>query len=54
MAYATQPKTSRRKSMSQKQFGLPPTRPAKPSMEKAVQNLGAKIALWATFEEHAD
>ena len=54
MAYATQTKTSRRKSMSQKQFGLSPTHPARPSMEKALQNLGPKIALSATFEEHAD
>ena len=39
MAYATQTKTSRRKSMSPKQFGLFETRPAKPSMQKALQNL---------------
>ena len=43
MAYATQTKTSRRKSMSPKQFRLSPTRPAKPPMEKALQNLGSKI-----------
>jgi len=43
MAYATLTKTSRRKSMLPKQFGLSKTHPAKPSMERAVQNLGAKI-----------
>jgi hypothetical protein len=54
MAYPTQTKTSRRKSLSQKQFGLSPTHSARPLMEKALQNLGAKIALSATFGEHAD
>jgi hypothetical protein len=54
MTYATQTKTSRRKSMSPKQFRLFQTHPAKPSMERAVQNLAAKIALSATFGEHAD
>jgi hypothetical protein len=53
MAYATQTKTSRRKSMSPKQFGLSPTHPAKLSMEKALQNLGPKIALSATLGEDA-
>ena len=43
MAYATRTKTSRRKSMSPKQFGLSQTRPAEPPLEKALQNLGAKI-----------
>jgi hypothetical protein len=51
MAYATQTKTSRRKSMSPKQFRLFQTRPAGPSMERALQNLGAKIALFATSGE---
>jgi hypothetical protein len=54
MAYATQTKTSRHKSLSHKQFGSFQTHPARPSMEKALQNLGAKIALSATFGEHAD
>jgi len=43
MVYATQTKTSRRKSMSPKQFRLSQTHPAEPPMEKAVQNLGPKI-----------
>jgi hypothetical protein len=43
MAYATRTKASRRKCMSPKQLGLYPTRPAKPLMEKAVQNLAEKI-----------
>ena len=54
MAYATQTKTSRRKSLSHKQFGLSPTHAAGPSMEKALQNLGQKTALSATFGEHAE
>ena len=51
MAYATQTKTSRRKSLSPKQFRLSPTHLAKRPMERAVQNLAAKIALSATFGE---
>jgi len=51
MAYATQAKTSRRKSMSPKQFRLFQTHAAKPSMERAVQNLAAKIALSAALAE---
>lgn len=51
MTYAMQTKTSRRKSMSPKQFGLPQTHPAKAPMERAVQNLSSKIGLSATFGE---
>jgi len=43
MAYATQTKTSRRKSMSPKQFRLSQTHPAERPLEKALQNLGSKI-----------
>jgi hypothetical protein len=43
MAYATQTKTSRRKSISPKQFRLSQTHPAEPPLEKALQNLGWKI-----------
>jgi hypothetical protein len=43
MAYATQTKTSRRKSMSPEQFRLSQTHPAEPPLEKALQNLGSKI-----------
>jgi hypothetical protein len=48
MAYATQTKTRRRKYikyMLPKQFGLSPNHPANAPMEKALQNLGSKIAL---------
>ena len=43
MAYAMQTKTSRRKSMSPKQFRLSQTHAAEPPLEKALQNLGSKI-----------
>jgi hypothetical protein len=43
MAGATQTTTSRRKSMTSKQFGLSPTRATKRPIERALQNLGSKI-----------
>jgi hypothetical protein len=53
MAYVTQTKTSRRKSLSQKHFGSFQTHPARPSMQKALQNLGAKIALSASYSSRS-
>jgi len=50
MAYATQTKTSRRKSLSHKQFGSFQTHPARPSMEKALQNL----VRWGPAHKSAD
>jgi hypothetical protein len=43
MAGAMQTTTSRRKSMTSKQFRLCQTNPARPPIEKALQNLGSKI-----------
>jgi hypothetical protein len=37
--------------MSPKQFGLHQTSPAKPQMEKAVQNLGSKTGFSAIVPE---
>jgi hypothetical protein len=51
MAYAMQTKTSRRKSMSPKYLRLFQSNQTNSPMEKALQNLGSKIGLSATFGE---
>jgi hypothetical protein len=53
MAYATQTKTCRRKSMSPKQFRSSPTHLAKRPIEDALQNLGSKtVILINTNDSH--